>query len=166
MLADATCVWRAMAEIKRGIRARGVRVDNDDAIFLAATNRREALDFELRDEGGAPVVHDFIRITDLFDMNAGVVDEMCDTPEEEEADWQIQLSALSGEERDQALAERAALDADIETLMTQLQERAEEQEEEERMLGSSPQQADPRWDTHQYLMQVHFRPQGWVDPGY
>ena len=86
VLVAETGVWRAIAQMKRERRARGEGRENDDhGIVLAAMERRADHDLELRDEGGARFECSFIRITDLFDMNSGVVDEMSDTEEEEEA---------------------------------------------------------------------------------
>ena len=71
LLADATGVWRAIARMKRERRARGDSRENDDhGIVLAAMERREALDLELRDERGAAFECEFIRITDNFDVNS------------------------------------------------------------------------------------------------
>jgi hypothetical protein len=123
--------------------------------------RREGSDLELRDESGAVFECDFIRITDLFDMNAGVVDDMSDTEEEEEAAFQIHLSSLSGEEREQALAERAEMDAniqaDIEILLEGMQD---DDDDDEKTFGSAwppTEPQDSRWDTMQYLLQVHLK---------
>src|SRR4051812_16317287 len=75
VLADATGVWRTMAEVKRGSRARGGPGENDHDLFLAAVQRREDLDLELRDGRGAVFDCDFMRVTDLFDLENGIVDE-------------------------------------------------------------------------------------------
>src|SRR4051812_24788448 len=84
LLADATGVWRAMAEMKRDMRARGLSTTDDRGVVLEAMRRREGLEFELRAEDGTVFEREFIRISDLFDLNSGVVDEMCDTEEEME----------------------------------------------------------------------------------
>src|SRR4051812_31479911 len=68
ILADATAVWRAMAEVKRGIRARGGAGANDHTLFEEAVLRGEGLDLRLRDETANPFDCDFIRIYDLLDM--------------------------------------------------------------------------------------------------
>ena len=156
LLADATGVWRTMAEVKRAARARGGPGDNDGELFLAAVQRREDLEFELRDEHGAPFECAFVRVTDLFDLENGVVDEMDDTEEEREAAFQIRLSALSEEEREAALAERAASDAEIEAMV---EEMLEEREEDEASLIPE----DPRFHTMQYLMQVHLKAPAWEE---
>jgi hypothetical protein len=168
LLADATSVWRAIAEMKRERRARGQTREHDDhSLVLAAMARREALDLELRDETGALFEVDFIRVNDLFDMENGIVDEMSETPEEEEAEFQIRLSALPPEEKAKALAERAEMDADIEadveTMLAQLQEEQDEQDEQE-ALGSAWPPAppeDPRWNTMQYFLQAHLNAPAW-----
>jgi hypothetical protein len=165
LLADATGVWRAIAEVKRATRARGERTASDDMLVLKAMQRREDLDFELRDQQGNVFESEFMRVSDLFDMNNGLVDEMSDTPEEDEAKFEIELSRLSGEARDEAIARRAKLEADIEadveTILTAMQEN-----EEARTLGSAwppPPPDDPRWDTSQYLLQVHLKAPDWAD---
>ena len=164
ILADATGVWRALAEMKRTSRARGDQPTLDDHMLVqAAIDRRESLDLELRDDGGAPFQCAFIRITDLFDLNSGLVDEMCDTEEEMEAAFQIRLSALSGEERAKALADRAEMDvrmqADIETMLQDLQDESDEEESFDSGWPPRPPQ-DPRWETMQYLLQTHLA----IDP--
>jgi hypothetical protein len=163
VLADATGVWRAIAEVKRGCRAASrERNANDDALVLESMSRREGLDLELRDEKGAVFEIDFIRVTDLFDMNNGLVDEMSDTEEEREAAFQIHLSTLSAEARDEALAQRAASDAEIEAAVTEFLD----DREESRMFDSeypSPAPEDPRWDTMQYLLQAHLRAPEWEE---
>ena len=160
VLADATGVWRTMAEVKRGARARGGPADNDMDLFIAAVNRREALDFELRDEKGTLFECDYIRVTDLFDLENGVVDEMCDTEEEQEAEFQIRLSGLSPDERDKALAERAASDAEIEEFVNEMLE-----DRDERQQSGWPPLApdDPRFETMQYLLQVHLKAPAWEE---
>ena len=100
LLADATGVWRALAEVKRDARARGEPGRNDDALVRAAATRREGLDFELRDEHGVVFECEFIRIYDNFDLENGITDDMNDTEEEEEAAFEIMLSSLSGEARE------------------------------------------------------------------
>ena len=155
LLADATGVWRAIAEVKRGKRARGEPGANDHELILEAMRRREELEFELRDAHGARFELDFVRIMDNFDDR--VVDDMCDTEEEMEAEFQIRLSGLSEADREKALAQRAADNAEIEAAVAEMLEDGDE------MLDSgwspSPPQ-DPRWDTMQYLMQVHLRGPG------
>jgi hypothetical protein len=153
LLADATGVWRALAEVKRGKRARGETGANDDELILGAMRRREELELELRDENGTLFHCDFIRIYDRFDIDGGVVDEMSDTEEEEEAEFQIRCSSLSGEARDEALAQRAEMDAEIEAMVAEM--RAEQ--DERTMFGSAwppPPPEDHRWETMQYLLQV------------
>jgi hypothetical protein len=161
LLADATGVWRAIAEVKRGCRAAvRERTAGDDALILAAMSRREAVDFELRDEHGVVFDCEYIRITDLFDMNNGLVDEMSDTEEEQEAAFQIHLSTLSADAREAALAQRAESDAEIEAEITEFLE----ERDEDSMLGSGyppPPPEDPRWDTMQYLLQTHLKGPDW-----
>lgn len=167
LLVDATGVWRAIAEMKRARRARGEGRETDDHTIVEAASRRQYdLDLELRDENGVVFECDFIRITDLFEMNSGLVDEMSETEEEEEAEFQIKLSALSGQERDEALARRAELDesinADVEAILAERQEERDEQE----MFGSSwppSPPEDPRWDTMQYLLQAHLKAPAWEE---
>jgi hypothetical protein len=165
LLVDATSVWRAIAQMKRERRARGDGPETDDhRIVLAAMERRETLDLELRDEAGARFDCEFIRITDLFDMNAGVVDEMSDTDEEEEAAFQKRLSALSGDAREAALAQRAEMNASIAAGVEEMLADFEEQQADQEMLGSAwppPPAEDPRWETMQYLLQAHLAAPGW-----
>jgi hypothetical protein len=156
LLKDATGVWRAMADRKRAERARGGdKSPLDDELVTAALSRREALDLELHDEHGGVLECEFVRVYDLFDLNAGVVDEMGDTGEEEQADFEIYLSSLSPERGADALAERASTDAEVEALVAELLEQREEKE----LLGSGwpPPHEDPRWDTMQYQLQVHLK---------
>jgi hypothetical protein len=156
-LQDATGVWRTMAEMKRAARARGGKGENDIELFRNAVERRERLNLELRDATGSPFDCEFIQITDLFDMNAGIVDEMCDTEEEEEAAFEIRLSSLSPAAREEALVERAALNAEIDEMVADILEEREEQ----RMFDSAwppPPPEDPRWGTMQYLLQAHLAP--------
>lgn len=85
LLEDATGVWRAMAERKRAERVRcGDKLLKDDELVTSAMSRREALNLELRDEHDVVFECDFMRVYDLFDLNAGVVDEMGDTEEEQQ----------------------------------------------------------------------------------
>jgi hypothetical protein len=157
LLQDATCVWRAMAERKRAIRARGgVELPEDDHLVMAAMRRRDALDFELRDENDQVFECEFMRIYDLFDIEAGVVEEMGDTEEEQEAEFEVFLSGLSPEERSEAIADRAQREAEIEEWVAEM----EQDWEEKRMFQSSwppPPPDDPRWDTMQYHLQVHLK---------
>jgi hypothetical protein len=163
LLADATGVWRAIAEVKRSCRAASrERNASDDALVLESMNRREELDLELRDETGAVFECDYIRITDLVDMESGIVDEMGDTEEEIDAAFQIGLSALPSDAQEQALAHRAESDAEIEATVAELLE----EREEDQMFGSSyppPPPEDPRWETMQYLLQAHLAAPDW-DP--
>jgi hypothetical protein len=154
LLADATAVWRALGEMKRGTRARGDTGANDRDLFQSAVDRRENLDFELRDETGTVFDCDFIRITDLFDLER-VTAEMTDTEEEEEAAFQIRLSGLSGKARDEALAGREETNAEIEELMDEMMAEGDE----DMMFGSAspPPDTDPRWDTMQYLLQLYLK---------
>lgn len=156
LLANATGVWRALAEVKRDSRARGTPAAHDDSLVLAAIERREQLDFELRDENGRVFDCDVIRVCDLFDLDRGIAEEMSDTEEEEEAEFQIYLSGLSGQPRDDALASRAELFADIEAMVEEMRE-----ERDERIMFASawppPAPEDPRWETMQYLLQVHLK---------
>jgi len=154
LLEDATGVWRAMAERKRLQRARdGIELKEDDDLVIAAMDRREALDLQLRDENG-DAFGAWVRVYDLFDADAGIVEEMGDTEEEEEADFQIHLSGLSAEEQAEALAQRAAMKAEVEEFVAQWLEERDESE----MFKSSwppPLPEDSRWTTMQYHLQVH-----------
>jgi len=167
ILADATGVWRAIAGMKRASRAGGDRPRHDDHMIVkAAADRREALDLELRDESGAPFHCEFIRITDLFDLERGLVDEMNDTEEEDEADFQIGLSALSGEARERAIAEReemnATIQADVDAMVADMDEERRQNEFDSAWPPRPP--ADPRWETMQYLLQAHLaEPSGEAD---
>ena len=157
LLEDATGVWRAMAEQKRVRRARGGdEATSDKDLVEASMNRREALDLELHDEHGGIFECDYMQIYDLFDAKNGVVDAMSDTEEESEAKFEIHLSSLSREDREKALAQRAAVDAEIEELFAELNEEWEEIE----LFGSGwppvPPE-DPRWNTMQYHLQVHLK---------
>jgi len=159
MLADETAVWRAIAQMKNERRARGESRESDDhGIVEGAMERRARHELELRDENGTVVECEFIRITDLFDMKSGVVDDMSETEEEEEADFQIHLSSLSPGKREEALADRAEMKArvmaDIEALLGEMEEERDEQE----MFGSAwppPAPEDSRWETMQFLLQAH-----------
>jgi hypothetical protein len=157
LLEDATGVWRAMADRKRAQRARGgEEMPSDDALVVEAMNRREALDLELRDEHGELFECEFILIHDLFDMNAGIVDEMSDTEEEMEAAFEIHLSGLAPEDRAEALAERAACECEIEEFVAELQA----QWKENALYGSAwppPPPEDPRWEIMRYQLQAHLR---------
>lgn len=154
-LADATGVWRALAEQKRVARARGERRVTDHRLVEEAVRRREALDLELRDTSGTRFDCDFMRVYDLFDAANGVVDEMCDTPEEMDAEFEIHLSTLSADEKEKALAERREMEAEIEEFVDEMMAEREERE----VLGPSwPQPPeDPRWDTMQYHLQVFLK---------
>jgi len=156
LLEDATGVWRAMADRKRAERARdGDESSNDDELVTSAMSRREALNLELHDEHDVVFDCDFMRVYDLFDLNAGVVDEMSDTEEEEQAEFEVYLSSLSPENGADALAQRAAIDAEVAALVAEVLEQREERE----LLGSgSPEEReDPRWDTMQYQLQVYLK---------
>ena len=157
LLDEATGVWRAMADRKRAQRARGGdETAEDHDLVMASQNRRETLNLELHDEHGAVVECEFMRIYDLFDMDAGVVDEMSDTEEEEQAEFEVYLSSLSSEDGAKALKRRAATDAEVEEFFDDLREKRDEQE----LFGSSwppPPREDPRWDTMQYHLQVHLK---------
>ena len=121
LLEDATGVWRAMADRKRAERAReGDETTEGDDMVTASMNRRESLNLELRDEHGVVFECDFMRVYDLFDLNAGVVDDMSDTEEEQQADFEIYLSSLSPEHGADALAERAATYAEVEALVAEV----------------------------------------------
>ena len=117
--------------------------------------RREAVNLELRDEAGVVFECQYMRVYDLFDMNSGLLEDMHDTEEEEQAKFEIYLSRLSPEQRAEALAQRAESDAEIEEAVAELHEEREEQE----LYGSAwPQpEEDPRWDTMQYHLQVYLR---------
>jgi hypothetical protein len=167
VLVNETGVWRAIAQMKRERRERGETRENDDhTIVLAAMERRAGHALELRDETGAVFECEFIRITDLIDMNDGVVDEMSDTEEEEEAAFQMHLASLSSEQRQAALTRRAEMEAnikaDIETLLEEMHSERDEQE----MFGSAwppPEPEDARWNTMQYLLQAHLKAPAWDD---
>lgn len=157
LLEEATEVWRAMADQGRAKRVHGEDDLADDHELVAeAMSRREALEFELHDEHGAKFDCDFMRVYDLFDLNAGVVDEMGDTEEEEQAEFEVHLSSLSAKQGAEALAERAATEAEIEEFIAELREERDEQQ----LFGSSwpavPDE-DPRWSTMQYHLQVFLK---------
>jgi hypothetical protein len=161
LLADATSVWRAIAEVKRDCRATSrARNAADDALVLESMSRREGLNLELREANGALFPCDFIRITDLFDMNNGLVDEMDDTEEEREAAFQIHLSSLSAEARDDALAKRAESDAEIEAAVAEMLEDRDDEPDES---WPPPPPEDPRWDSMQYLLQAHLKAPEWEE---
>jgi hypothetical protein len=157
LLRDATAVWRTMAERRRAQRARdGVELPGDLDLVMASMDRREALNLELRNEEDEVFQCDFMRVYDLFDYKAGVIDEMCETPEELEVDYQLFLSEMSPEERAEAEATRAEDDAEIEEFIAAWKEGRDE----EAMFHSSwpPQpEEDPRWDTMQYHLQVFLK---------
>jgi len=157
LLEDATGVWRAMAAEKRARRddEGHVAADDNDPV-MQSMNRCEALELELRDEEGYVFEFEFLRIYDLFDLKNGVVDAMGDTEEEEQANFEIYLSSLAPEDREKALAQRAAAGLEIEELFAELSEEWEEME----LFGSGwpPLPAeDPRWETMQYHLQVHLK---------
>jgi hypothetical protein len=162
LLADATGVWRAMAEVKRDARLRGGAGTNDRALVLNAMDRREELELELRDDSGAMVDYKFIQVSDLFDLDGGVVDAMGDTPEEEEAEFEIYLSSLSETERTEALQDRAALIAEADAMVDEFRE---EQDERDRSGWPPAPPEDPRWDFMQYLLRVHVQANAWEDEG-
>ena len=155
ILEDATCVWRAMAERKRTQRARGgEEYPQDLDLVMAAMRRRDSLHLELRNECDEVFECQFLRVYDLVDYRAGVVDEMCDTEEEEEAKFEIHLSSLSDEERERALAERAEMEAQVEAFAAEMSAEWEEQ----KIVGSASAvepSEDPRWETMQYHLQVY-----------
>lgn len=156
LLEDATGVWRAMADRRRSERARdGDKTAEDDQLVSASLNRREALNLELYDENGVAVECDFMRVHDLFDLNAGVVDEMNDTEEEDQAEFEVYLSSLSPEQRTDALAQRVATDAEVEALVAEVLQECDEKA----LFGSGwpPTREDPRWNTMQYHLQVHLK---------
>ena len=158
LLAAATGVWRAIAEMKRTSRARGSQPTIDDHMLVrAAVDRREDLELELRDQTGAPFPCEFIRITDLFDIENGIVDEMGECEEEEQADFEIRLSGMSPDDRARAIAERAEMDAriqaDAESLLQDM--RGDDDPEETDSVWPPAPPEDPRWQTMQYLLQAH-----------
>jgi hypothetical protein len=157
LLEDATGVWRAMAAHQRAKRSRdGEETAEDLELVTTAQNRREELNLELRDEEGVVFECDFMRVYDLFDMNSGVIDDMGETEEEEQADFEVYLSGLSSEQRADELARRAATDAELEEILAEFQQ----QRDEEALLGSSwppPPDEDPRWNTMQYHLQVFLK---------
>ena len=167
VLVDETGVWRAIAQMKRDRRARGdSRANDDHELVLAAMERRAEHELELRDEQGAVFECEFIRITDIFDVNSGVVDEMSETEEEEEAEFQARISALSSEEREAALSERAAMNARIQSEIAELLDEIQEERDDQEMFGSAwppPAPEDPRWDSMQYLLQAHLKAPAWED---
>ena len=125
LLADATGVVAVCA--KR--HARAAEWPNDDEYFDAFTRaceRREALDFVLRDEAGEAFDHDFIRIYDLFDQS-----------------WQ------SGREVDEP--DDAEIDAD---LLSEMEEDLAVIEESDRYGSAWAPPEDERWSTMQYYIQV------------
>lgn len=154
LLSDATGVARALAEARRGTRARGERLPSDDAVVEKALQRRHDLAFELRDEHGVAFDFDFVRVYDNFDER--VVDEMCPTAEEEEAEFEARLSALSSAAREEALASRERLEAEIEEMV---EEMLGDREESEKFASRwpPPPPEDPRWDTMQYMIQVYLK---------
>ena len=167
VLDEETGVWRAIARMKSERRERGESRETDDhTIVIAAMERREAHQLELRDENGAVFECEFIRITDIFDLNNGVLDEMSETEEEDEAEFQKHLASLSAEEREEALAKRAEMDANIQADIETLLEETREEREEQEMFGSAwppPEPEDPRWNTMQYLLQAHLKAPAWED---
>lgn len=148
LLEDATGVWRAMAQARRAIRQGADEAAQDDLV-TEAMNRREALDLELRDESGETFECEYIRIYDLFDR----VDDMEETAQEMEAEFEIYLSSLAPIDRVDALAKRAAADAEIEEFVAEMTEYWKERE----MFGSGWPPEDPRWETMQYHLQVHLK---------
>jgi hypothetical protein len=156
LLEDATGVWRAMADRKRSERARdGDKTAEDEQLVSASLSRREALNLELYDENGVAVECDFMRVYDLFDLNSGVVDEMSDTEEEEQAEFEVYLSSLSPENGAEAMAQRADTDAEVEAFVADVLKERDSKE----LFGSGgpPPREDPRWNTMQYHLQVHLK---------
>lgn len=156
LLADATSVWRAIAEVKRDRRARGEPSEHDHSLVEAAVERAHDLHLMLRDESGDALEFEYIRVTDLFDLENGNLDDMSDTEEEQEAELQIWLSSLPESQQQIELAKRATMLAEVEEMVKEvLAERGAE-----RRFGSAwpvPAAEDPRWDTMQYLAQVHLK---------
>jgi len=94
-LIDATGVNRVINENRRRRHEQGGEMtDEDMRLFRAACDRREALDFELRDETGQLFECEFMRVWDIremsfefeidAEMDADLIDEMIDDQEEEE----------------------------------------------------------------------------------
>ena len=135
LLVDATAVVAVCG--KR--RTHGPDWRTNDAYlaaFTQAVERREALDFVLRDDSGQTFAHDFIRIYDLFDQSWEDDDDAGDgdDPEPRWAEW------VPSEE----------IDAD---LFTEMEEEWSSSDDSVRY-GSSWQPEDERWDTMQYYIQV------------
>ena len=127
LLPRATGVPKAISAT-RNRKLGDVELQGRHADFLAACARREAMDFELRDELGAVLRCDFTRVYDLRDESWLVDLEEDDEPLPPELEEQVQR--------------------DVEAFL----------EAREDKWGSGwppPAPPDPRWDTMQYHIQVH-----------
>lgn len=134
LLVDATGVV-AVCGRRRTHGADWASTDAYLAAFTRAVERREALNFVLRDASGQTFSHDFVRIYDLFDQSWQDDDDVdCEDPE---ARW---AQSIASEE----------LDAD---LLTEMEEDWSASDDSE-VYESSWQPDDARWDTMQYYIQV------------
>jgi hypothetical protein len=148
VLPDATGVVRVTAQ-RPSRREEGAFDDRYLQDFRAAVDRREALDFILRDRHGNPLDFDFIRVYDLRDRSYSEPDPVeAEDLESEPVD--IEAVDGGGEPNDWEadLAEDLALRA------------------ESSMYGSSwAPPEDERWETMQYYIQVYLNvcDEGWKE---
>jgi hypothetical protein len=150
LLRDATGVMRVLADDHRrkGARNANPHVDDLDR-FTAACDRREALNLELRDESGQVYPCEFMRVYDLFDMRAGIMNGVDDTGDIDEE------TLGSGVPNERAEVDAYA-EADHESIEAMLAELQQDWDDEE-MYHSAwppPPEPDPRWDIMQYRLQV------------
>jgi len=147
-LADATGVQRAIADNRRSCRARGggELLRGDLELFRSACDRREAVNFELRDENGELFECEFMRVWDWQEMNSP---QWRDDERWESERW------LEGLDR----ARRAELEAEFAEDEELIEELIEDQERDEMFQSSwaPDDEPDPRWDTMRYHLQVHLK---------
>src|SRR4051812_37155260 len=143
LLREATGVPRAMAAGGKLRREQGNRRAALD-LFRAACDRREALNFELRDESEAVFECDFMRVWDLRDVHSGVLDE---------TDLELDDDVVSsGDEGNLDAEDAAEFEASVEEWIRDT--------EDEQMYHSGwppPPPPDERWDTMQYHLQVFLK---------
>lgn len=145
-LRDATCVNRVINENRHRRRLRGGDGEmtmEDIEVFQAACDRREAVQFELRDENGQPFECEFMRVWDLHEMNSD------QWREDEEWETELHLATMTPEER-------AEFDAELDETDEEMRE---DRAEEEMYHSSWPPGPEPdeRWATMQYHLQVHLK---------
>jgi hypothetical protein len=155
-LRDATGVMRTMAEDRQKAGTPGYSREAYLDLFQAACERREAVEFELRDEQGEVFECEYMRVYDLREMESQWGPASPEAEAAEERELQAHLESLSPEDRAELEASMAADEAMI---AEWLDEMKEDQAEEE-MYHSSwppPPAPDERWETMQYHLQVFLK---------